>query len=90
MLNLVIGGFVALFFLGLPLAIIALFVVSSPGKTPSVSERHRPTVDVPPATDRLADVRRHKRRRIVYGGHAATAARLAGRETSIRLQGTEV
>jgi hypothetical protein len=90
MLNFVIGGFVALFFLGLPLAIIALFIVSSLDKTPRISERNRRAVDVPPATDPLADDRRHKRRRIIYGGHAAIAARLSARETSVRLQGTEV
>ena len=90
MFNLVIGGFVALFFLGLPLAIIALFIAGSLEKKPRVSERHGHAVDAPPTADRAADYRRDMRRRVVYGGHAAIATKPADREKSVRLQSPKV
>jgi hypothetical protein len=81
MLNFIIGGLVALYVLGLPLAIIALFVAGSLEKSPTaVSERNRLAIDVAPDSDRLADERRYRRQRIVYGNRSAMAARLLSRE----------
>ena len=90
MLNFVIGGFVALFFLGLPLAIIALFVASFLEKRPSVAERGRRAVDAQPIPDRAADYRHDKRRRVVYGGHSVIATKLPEREKSMHLRSTKV
>jgi hypothetical protein len=90
MLNLVIGGVVALFFLGLPVAIIALFIVSSLEKWRANVPEGNGAMDVAPTPDPLADYRRDKRRRIVYGGHSVIAARLSDREKSMRLQSTQV
>jgi hypothetical protein len=90
MLNFVIGGFVALFFLGLPLAIIALFVASFLEKRPSASERSRLPLDAQSIPDRAADYRHDKRRRVIYGGHSVIAAKLPEREKSMRLHGTKV
>jgi hypothetical protein len=90
MLNFVIGGFVALFFLGLPLAIIALFVASYLEKRPNVSGRNRVAVGVPPTSDHAADDRYDRRRRIVYGRHPAIAAKLPEREKSMRPQDAKV
>jgi hypothetical protein len=90
MLNFVIGGFVALFFLGLPLAIIALFVASFLEKRPSVSERSRRAVDTQPIPDRAADYRHDKRRRVVYGRHSVTTTKLPEREKSMHLHSTKV
>jgi hypothetical protein len=90
MLNFVIGGFVALVFLGLPLAIIALFVASFLEKRPSVSERNSVAVGVPPTPDHAADYRHDKRRRIVYGRHPVIAAKLPEREESMRPQDAKV
>jgi hypothetical protein len=87
MLNFVIGGFVALFFLGLPLAIIALFVASFLEKRPIVSETR---VRAEPIPDRAADDRRDKRRRVIYGGHSTIAGKLSDREKSMHLHGTKV
>jgi hypothetical protein len=90
MLNFIVGGFVALFLLGLPLAIIALFLVSSLEKRPiAESKRDGLAVDLVPALDPLAEERRYKRRRIVYGGHSVMATRPLSREQSVRFHGAE-
>jgi hypothetical protein len=77
MLNFMIGGFIALVFLGLPLAIIALFLAGSLEKRPiAESESNRNATDLAPVLDRLAEQRRYNRRRIVYGGRFVTATKL--------------
>jgi hypothetical protein len=91
MLNFIVGGLVALFFLGLPLAIIALFLAGSLETRPTAaSERNRAAVNPSPALDRLAEERRYQRRRIIYGGHSAMATRLLSREGQVRFHRAEI
>jgi hypothetical protein len=91
MLNFVIGGFIALVFLGLPLAIIALFVAGSLEKRPiAVSERSSLAKDLAPASDRLAEERRYNRRRIVYGGRSTMATERLNRGEPVHFHSTNV
>ena len=66
MLEMIVGGFVALFLLGLPLAIIALFVASTLERRPVNAEKAKP-LQVLRTQPLVTNHDNDKRRRILYG-----------------------
>ena len=65
MLEMIVGGFVALFLLGLPLAIIALFVASTLERRPVNAEKAKP-LKVLRTQPLVTNYDNDKRRRIIY------------------------
>jgi flagellar basal body-associated protein FliL len=65
MLEMIIGGFVALFLLGLPLAIIALFIASTLERRPANAEKAKP-LQVLRTQPLVTNYDNDKRRRIIY------------------------
>jgi hypothetical protein len=87
-LNLVIGAFVALFFLGLPLAIIGLFIAST------LDRRHaRPPESFKASPEASATATNHaadRRRRIIYGRLSVVTPASAERHEPTRAHGRQV
>jgi flagellar basal body-associated protein FliL len=65
MLEMIVGGFVALILLGLPLAIIALFIASTLERRPVNAEKAKP-LQVLMAEPLVTNYGNDRRRRIIY------------------------
>jgi hypothetical protein len=89
-LDMVLGAFVALFFLGLPLAIIGLFIASTldrrHARPPKGYMASREAAASVPATNQAND----KRRRIIYGRYSVVATASAERCEPTRVHGRKV
>ena len=83
MLEMIVGAFVALFFLGLPLAIIGLFIASTLGRRNS-----RPpdgfTASQEPAASTSAMSYAGDKRRIIYGRYSVITTASAERDDLMR------
>jgi hypothetical protein len=87
-LDMVIGAFVALFFLGLPLAIIGLFIASTLDRRHArPPERFKALPEVSATATNYAGDRR---RRIVYGRLLVVAPASAERHEPTRVHGRKV
>jgi hypothetical protein len=75
-LNMIIGAFMALIFLGLPLAIIGLFIASTLDRRGGRPPEHFVSSMGNPAA---ALVTNDRRRRIIYGKHSVDTRALAER-----------
>ena len=78
----VIGAFVALFFLGLPLAIIGLFIASANRKARGFVKAEASPEPAPPASVANHD---SDRRRIVYGRYSVVTTGSAERHEQERV-----
>ena len=89
MLDMVVGAFVALIFIGLPLAIIGLFIASTldrrHAKPPEGYTASREPAASVPAPNKGND----KRRRIIYG-HSVVTTASAERYEPTRVHGRKV
>jgi hypothetical protein len=88
MLEMIVGGFVALFLLGLPLAIIALFVASTLERRPVNAEKAKPLQVLrtqPLVTNHDID----KRRRILYGRPSSSGTEVPEHKKPGHLQETK-
>jgi hypothetical protein len=84
----VVGGFVALFFLGLPLAIIGLYIASTLDR-----RNARPPEGVTAAREPSASATNHggeKRRRIIYGRYSVISTASAEHYGPTRSRGRQV
>jgi hypothetical protein len=88
MLDMVIGAFVALVFLGLPLAIIGLFIASTLDRTraPGGYAASREPAASAHATNHGSDYRR----RIIYGRYSVVTTALAARQEPTRVHGRKI
>jgi hypothetical protein len=91
-LGMIVGGFVAMVFLGLPLAIIGLFIASTFDRRDARAPRgytasRQPTLSAS-ATSHEGD----RRRRIIYGGYSvgATASAERNERTRVRVNGRKI
>jgi hypothetical protein len=84
----IVGAVVALFLLGLPLAIITLFVASTLDRR-AANEMHARPLQVLPAALSFADYGKDKRRRIIYGRSSSIVLTRPDRSTPIGHPGNE-
>jgi hypothetical protein len=73
-LDMVIGAFVALVFLGLPLAIIGLFIASTLDRRHAKPPEGYTALRKPAPSAYAASQEGNKRRRIIYGGYSVATA----------------
>ena len=88
MLEMIVGGFVALFLLGLPLAIIALFVASTLERRPVNAEKAKP-LQVLRTQPLVTNHDNDKRRRILYGRPSSSGTEVPEHKKPGRLQETK-
>jgi hypothetical protein len=88
MLEMIVGGFVALFLLGLPLAIIALFIASTLERRPANAEKAKP-LQVLAAKPLMTKYGNDKRRRILYGRPSSSVTEVPEHKKPGRLQETK-
>jgi hypothetical protein len=91
-LDMVIGAFVALVFLGLPLAIIGLFIASTLDRRHAKPPKGYTALRDPAPSAYATSQEGNKRRRIIYGGNsvAATAPVERNEPTRARAHGRKV
>jgi hypothetical protein len=91
-LDIVIGAFVALVFLGLPLAIIGLFIASTLDRRHAKPPKGYTALRDPAPSAYATSQEGNKRRRIIYGGNsvAATAPVERNGPTRARAHGRKV
>jgi hypothetical protein len=88
MLEMIVGGFVALFLLGLPLAIIALFVASTLERRPVNAEKAKP-LKVLRTQPLVTNHDNDKRRRILYGRPSSNGTEVPEHKKPGHLQETK-
>jgi hypothetical protein len=88
MLEMIVGGFVALFLLGLPLAIIALFVASTLERRPVNAEKAKP-LQVLRTQPLVTNHDNDKRRRIIYGRPSSSGTEVPEHKKPGHLQETK-
>jgi hypothetical protein len=88
MLEMIVGGFVALFLLGLPLAIIALFVASTLERRPVNAEKAKP-LQVLRTQPLVTNHDNDKRRRILYGRPSSSGTEVPEHKKPGHLQETK-
>jgi hypothetical protein len=84
----IVGGFVALFLLGLPLAIIALFVASTLERRPVNAEKAEP-LKVLRTQPLVTNHDNDKRRRILYGRPSSSGTEVPEHKKPGHLQETK-
>jgi hypothetical protein len=90
MLDMVIGAFVALVFLGLPLAIIGLFIASTLDRRDARAPGGYAASREPAASAHATNHGSDYRRRIIYGRYSVVTTALAARQEPTRVHGRKI